>query len=579
MAQTLAPQPFLNVEIMPVAQRPCLLMNATDIPEVKRRFEALPNHPSMDPKHIRVEYPPEAHAPAIPSIGEIPPCPGPFDSSVESLKKYKCPEWFRDAKFGIWAHWGPQAVPGDGDWYARRLYSEGRLFYRDHLAEYGHPSKSGYKDIIPLWKAEKWDPDRLMSRYKAAGARYFMAQAVHHDNFDNWNSKYHQWNSVAMGPKKDIVGIWKETAKKQGLHFGVSEHLGHAYTFLLPSHGADKKGPLTGVPYDGNDPAFSDLYGMPAKPGDDKWYSTDPRWQQEWYARIHDLISQYQPELLYSDGGVPFGEIGRKIMAHLYNTDIRKESGKLNAVYFSKKNYPFAGSGEFFDGTCVMDRERGGSDDISPDSWQCDTSTGDWYYNRRDAKYQRYKTSTKVIQMLADTVSKNGNLLLNVTLSADGSLPPEMETLLLELADWMKINSEAIFSTRPWVIYGEGVSETSNGAFNENTPFSPFDIRFTQKGGDLYAITLGIPVDKVVIHALARNSPLVSAGPSDVLLLGCPGKLHWAWTDEGLVIDLPSDLKAKSALCFKIAGLTTPTDLSKAVLDDLKRLLREEYRF
>lgn len=181
--------------------------------------------------------------------------------------------------------------------------------------------------------------------------------------------------------------------------------------------------------------------------------------------------------------------------------------------------------------------------------------------------------------MLADTVSKNGNLLLNVTLSPDGSLPPEMQTLLSELADWMKVNGEAIFSTRPWVIYGEGVSETSNGAFNENTPYSPFDIRFTQKGGDFYAITLGIPVGKVVIHALAKNSPLVSAGPSHVSLLGNLEKIRWTRTDEGLVINLPSDLKAKSALCFKISGLTTSTNLSKTVMDDVKRALKEEYRF
>ena len=534
---------------------------------------------AADSTNSRLEYPAEAHAPSIPSLSELPPCPGPFDSNVESLKKYKCPEWFRDAKFGIWAHWGPQAIPEDGDWYSRRLYSEGRIFYSHHLAEYGHPSKSGYKDIIPLWKAEKWEADRLMALYKAAGAHYFMAQAVHHDNFDNWNSKYHKWNSVGMGPKKDIVGIWKEAAKKEGLHFGVSEHLGHAYTFLLTSHGADKKGPLKGVPYDGNDPAYSDLYGMPAKPGDDKWYSTDPRWQQEWYARIHDLISKYQPELLYTDGGVPFGEIGRRIMAHLYNTGVSKDGEGNNPVYFSKKNYPFAGSGEFFDGTCVMDRERGGTDEISPEPWQCDTSTGDWYFNRRDAKYNRYKSSTKVIQMLADTVSKNGNLLLNVTLRSDGSLPPNMETLLSELADWMKPNGEAIFFTRPWVIYGEGVSETANGSFNENTPFSPFDLRFTRKGDILYAITLGIPTGKVEIHALAKNSPLVEAGPTDVSLLGYQGKLHWTRSDEGLVIDLPSDLKTKSALCFKISGLKTPTNISKEAMDDLKRTLKEEYRF
>ncbi|HEX5242151.1 MAG TPA: alpha-L-fucosidase, partial [Tepidisphaeraceae bacterium] len=185
---------------------------------------------------------------------------GQFEPTAESLQKYECPQWFRDAKFGIWAHWGPQAVPGMGDWYARKLYQQGGADYKYQVENYGHPSKVGYKDIIPLWKAEKWEPDRLMELYKKAGARYFVAQAVHHDNFDNWDSKYHKWNAVKMGPQKDVVGLWREAALKQGLRFGVSEHLGASYTWFQDSHGADKTGPLAGVPYDGADPKWEDLY-------------------------------------------------------------------------------------------------------------------------------------------------------------------------------------------------------------------------------------------------------------------------------------------------------------------------------
>ena len=261
----------------------------------------------------QVDYPPETKAIPIPAMESMPLVDGPFKGTPDSLKQFQCPQWFLDAKFGIWAHWGPQAVPGDGDWYASEMYRQNTKRYgyaanADHVQRYGHPSKFGYKDILPLWKAEKWEPERLMELYKAAGAHYFVAQAVHHDNFDNWDSKYHKWNSVNIGPHKDMVGVWQAAARKQGLPFGVSEHLGHSFTFMQTAHGADKTGALAGVPYDGANPAYWDLYQLPAKPGDTGWYSNDPRWAQEWYARMYDLVTRYKPDLLYSDGGLPFGE-------------------------------------------------------------------------------------------------------------------------------------------------------------------------------------------------------------------------------------------------------------------------------
>ena len=197
----------------------------------------------------------------VPAKPEI--ATGPFQPTMESLKQYKCPDWFRNAKFGIWAHWGPQAVPMDGDWYARGIYEQGSGHNKYHLEHYGHPSKFGYKDIIPLWKAEKWDPDRLMELYKKAGAKYFVSMGSHHDNFFLWNSKLHKWNAVNMGPKRDVVGDWQKAAKKQGLRFGVSEHLGASFWWFQMSHGADKTGPLAGVPYDGADPKYEDLYHFP----------------------------------------------------------------------------------------------------------------------------------------------------------------------------------------------------------------------------------------------------------------------------------------------------------------------------
>ena len=514
----------------------------------------------------QVEYPPETHAVPIPKAADLPLARGPFKGNTASLMQFQCPDWFRDGKFGIWAHWGPQAVGTAGDWYARHMYEEGEGVYQLHIKEYGHPSKVGYKDMIPLWKAEKWDPDQLMALYKSAGAHYFVAQAVHHDNFDNWDSKYQKWNSVNMGPHKDMVGLWQQAAFRQGLRFGVSEHLGHSFSFLQTAHGTDKKGPLAGVPYDGNDPAYWDLYQFPAAPGDTAWYCNDPRWHEEWYARIYNLVSHYKPDLLYSDGGLPFGQLGMNVVAQLYNLSAQQSAGISQAVYTSKKYYAYT---EFFDGIGVRDMERSGMTEIQPAPWQTDTSTGDWFFNRGD----HYKTAASIIQTLVDIVSKNGNLLLNVVLRPDGSLPDQMKSLLSEMAAWNAINGEAIYGTRPWIIYGEGASTAKGVPWKESSVFQATDIRFTRKSGCLYAIALGVPAGKVIIRALSSDSPLVSGDVSQVTLLGGAETLNWSRTSEGLVIHLPDTLPCKSALSFKIVGLATVDRIAPEVLKAFRERL------
>jgi len=306
-----------------------------------------------------------------------------FLPQLDSLRNYHAPDWFRDAKLGMWACWGPEAVPEMGDWYARNMYIQGHEQYEDHLKRYGHPSKSGYKDLIPLWKGENWDPDRLMSLYKKAGAKYFCAIAQHHDNVDCWNSRYQKWNSVNMGPKRDIIGGWRDAARKQGLRFGVTEHLGASWNWYGVAHLSDSTGPLAGVPYDGANPAYATLYhsgdtGSSSKP----WYRNVPEsFQQEWFRRIKDLVDSYQPDLLYSDGSLPFGQYGRDLLAHYYNSN-------PEAVY----NCKFVDDGgQFIEGMCVQDLERGVQDDIKPAPWQTDTCVGDWYYKRDIA----YKTAAK----------------------------------------------------------------------------------------------------------------------------------------------------------------------------------------
>ena len=477
---------------------------------------------------------------------------GTFAPTVESLRQYQTPEWFRDAKFGIWAHWGPQAVPRQGDWYARQMYLQGHPQYEHHLKTYGHPSKFGYKDIIPLWKAEKWDPDALMALYVKAGAKYFVSMGVHHDNFDLWDSKFHRWNSVAMGPHRDVVGEWKQAAAKAGLRFGVSEHLGPSYAWWSPSHGWDQYGPTPGIRYDGADPAYADLYhpehNEPFKWGR-SWYATNPEWHREWFNRIKDLVDHYQPDLLYTDGGIPFEQVGLNLVAHYYNANEAAHGGKLEAVYTHKD----MGTGIFIREAGAQDVERGVMPGINPLPWQTDTSIGDWFYSDGF----KYKTTDEVVHLLADIVSKNGNMLLNVVLYADGSLPPEPRQFLDEMAAWMAVNGEAIHGTRPWKIFGEGPTVAAAGHFKENTAYTAQDIRFTTKNGSLFAITLGVPVGAVRITALGRAANLVDHPVANVRLLGSSEKLNWAQNADALVIQVPVKFPSAFAVAFQIDFVNT----------------------
>jgi alpha-L-fucosidase len=473
----------------------------------------------------------------------LPIAPGPFQPEFESFTQYQCPEWFRDAKLGMWAHWGPQAVPMMGDWYAKHMYVQGHPQYQHHLETYGHPSKNGYKDIIPLWKAEKWDPDRLIALYKKAGARYFVSMGSHHDNFYLWNSKLHKWNAVNMGPKRDVVGDWQKAAQKNGLYFGVSEHLGASFTWFQDSHKSDKTGPQAGVPYDGADPQYQDLYHFPAEPNDKGWYSTNPRWQQQWFDRIKELVDMYHPDLLYTDGGVPFGnEVGRSLIAHFYNADAQKHGGKPEVVYTCKQQS---------NGMWIDDLERGVMPGIRPTPWQTDTSIGDWYYNRN----WKYRSTSWVIHMLVDIVSKNGNLLINVVQRPDGSLDAEAEQILAQMADWIAINGEGIYATRPWLTHGEGLVRTAGGKFKEDFAYTAKDIRFTTKGDNtLYAFVMGWPEEKqVTIRSLAKL-PGVTGKIATISLLGSPGMLGFTQDAQGLTVQLPAQKPCDYAVALKITG-------------------------
>ena len=452
---------------------------------------------------------------------------GPFKPNKESLHQYKYPEWFRDAKFGFWAHWGPQAVPRHGDWYAREMYVEGSDDYKDHVARYGHPSKFGYKDIIPLWKAQRWDPDKLMVLYKKAGAKYFVSMGTHHDDFFLWNSKIHKWNAVNYGPHKDVVGIWQAAAKKEGLKFGVSEHLGASFTWFQPSHGADTTGPYKGVHYDGTDPMYQDLYHAKADSNDHGWLSINKEWQREWFFSIKELIDNYHPDLLYSDSQFPFGEYGLNLLSHFYNDNIKQNGGNLEAVYTCK---------EPSDGTWVEDLERGVQDSISPFPWQTDTSIGDWFYRTG----QKYKSATEVIQMLCDIVSKNGNLLINIVQTPEGDLEPDVLKIVNEIGMWTSKNGEGIYGSRPWKVYGEKPpveSVVKSDSFNEDKlKYSAQDIRFTAKGDTLFAYCLGTPTSDIKINSLGKDSKISGKKIASVTMLGSNAKINWKQEGSALVI-------------------------------------------
>ena len=491
---------------------------------------------------------------------DLPIAAGPFVGTMNSLTNYSYPKWFRDAKFGIWAHWGPQAVPMEGDWYARKMYQQRDPDYTNHLERWGHPSTNGWKDIIPLWKAENWDPEKLIELYKKAGARYFVSMGSHHDNFFLWNSKLHRWNAVQMGPHRDVVGEWQKAAKKNGLPFGVSEHLGASFNWFQDAHGSDRTGPLAGVSYDGANSNYWDLYHPPST--DRGWYTRNPQWQQEWFNEIEELVDNYKPDLLYTDGGVPFGnEVGLSQIANFYNMKQHGTSALLTprlAGFYNTSAGPGHGSTEAIytckqssGGRWVQDYERGVGGGISPYPWQTDTSIGDWFYN----KHWKYQPLNWTVHMLVDIVSKNGNLLLNVVMKPDGTLDPEVETMLHQLADWTAVNGEAIYGTRPWLVYGEGTVQARGGAMKENMTYTAKDIRFTTKGKTLYAIALGWPDGgKMAIKSLAKTVDPKQNKISKVELLGYKGNLKFSQTADRLVIELPVEKLSDLTCSLRITG-------------------------
>jgi alpha-L-fucosidase len=506
-----------------------------------------------------------------------------WDSLVEG---YRTPDWFRDAKFGIWAHWGAQCQPEMGDWYARRIYIQGNWQYDHHVKTYGHPTKFGFMEIQNLWKAENWNPDALLDLYVKAGAKYFVGMANHHDNLDAYNSKYHAWNSLRVGPKKDIIAGWAKAARARGLRFGVSNHSAHAWHWFQSAYGYDPEGPYAGQRYD--------AYRLTKADGRGKWWDgLDPQelytgrnivmpdgfktirsvdvWQQshtahwdekpplhnpaftrQWFLRCRDLIDSYKPDLVYMDNhALPLGQAGLDITAHYYNASMAWNGGKLEAV-LNAKLLP----DEFRPGV-VEDVERGFRENIEPLPWQTCTCLGDWHYARSLFDNHQYKPASTIIHRLCDIVSKNGNLLLSVPLRGDGTLDADEQKILEEIAAWMSRNGEAIHGTRPWRSFGEGPTRVGSGMFSEGAskPLTSEDIRFTSKGGALYAIAMGWPRNGVLrIHTLAQGSALAPGAIENVQAVGAADSLAFTRNHRWLEVKLPEGLAGSPAVALKIRG-------------------------
>ena len=512
----------------------------------------------------------------VPSTRRI--APGPVEPTWESLSAhYRCPEWFRDAKFGIWAHWTAQCVPEDGDWYARNMYIQGLPQYEYQVAHYGHPSVFGFMQFDHLWTADRWDPEQLMALFVAAGAKYFVALANHEDNFDCYDSKYQAWNSVNVGPHRDIVGTWARVAWEHGLRFGVSNHSAHAWHWFQTAYGYDAEGPLAGVRYDayrltkadgkgqwwdGLDPQA--LYGGPQQvipagftsaKAARAWHEAHdlvwteqpppggPHFVNEWYYRLQDLVDKYHPDLVYlDDTELPLGQCGLDAAANYYNTNLARHDGHLEAVLTAKNLRPAHAT------AVTQDWERSVPEGIQPKPFETGTSLGDWQYRRDDT----YKTLGQVVRILVDVVSKNGTLLLNIPQRPDGTINHQEEDFLRGMAAWMKVNGGGIFATRPWKTFGEGPTRVPRGrAGDKPLPYTQDDFRFTTKDGRLYAFVMAPPTRPMAIHSLGLNAGLAPR-IARVELAGSDTPVRWRQEGAALVIDPPDRLPTADVISYEI---------------------------
>lgn len=446
---------------------------------------------------------------------------GPFRASWESLSGYQVPDWYRDAKFGIFVHWGPYCVPEFGsEWYSRHMYLRGSREYEHHRKVYGPHDQFGYKDLIPLLTGENFDPDGWASLFREAGAQYVVPVAEHHDGFAMYDTALNPWNAVAMGPRRDVIGELAAAVRKQAMVFGLSTHRAEHWWFMNGGMGFDSDVRAGG---------HADFYG-PAQPEE---LPPTPQYLEDWLARTAEVIERYQPQVLYFDWWIQqpaFKPYLPRLAAYYYNKAASWQRGPVLAY----KHDAFA------PGTAVYDVERGASATLRPDPWQADTAVSrtSWGY----VEGHDYKSATDLIAFLVDVVSKNGCLLLNVGPKADGTIPEPEAELLRAIGAWLSVNGQAIYGSRPWVVYGEGPSRVKEGQFTENDQpeYSPADLRFTTRDKHLYITALGGAHDgRIRVRSLGRDLTLYNQEVASVHLLGHPEPLEFERGAQELTVRLP----------------------------------------
>jgi alpha-L-fucosidase len=481
-----------------------------------------------------------------PDIWNLPPLPvtaGPYPADWKGLSRlYTVPDWWREAKFGAWAHWDPQSMPEQGDWYARGMYIQGNMQYEYNLKNFGHPSEYGYKDICHNWVTDRWNPEELMDLFIEMGARYFIAMGVHHDNFDCWNSAYQPWNSVNVGPGQDIVGTWEKVARKRGMRFGIGFHNSPPRTwgqFMTVRYTSDKTGPMKGVPYDalqtiwdgkgkwweGLDPV--DLYG----PAHDKKDPLKSPFANQFMWRVDDAITKYHPDVIYFDeaAGDTLLDLGVKmglgflappLVANFYNKSLMWNLGKMDVVINLKcvggRYNSFKKTPELIpivERALVKSTEADIEPEIMAYPFQTETTIADWHYRTG----QKYMDAKKVVELLMKNVSRNGTMLLNITQHGRGDLDPEVTQLCKDIGAWLKVNGEAVYGSRPFEVYGEN------------------SVCYTRNNGNVYATLLDWNDGPVVLKAL-QSGGSTTGKVTGVELLGSDISLRFIQDDQGLTV-------------------------------------------
>ncbi len=507
-----------------------------------------------------------AVAPAVEEIDQVV-AAGPFKADWKSLEGYEIPQWYKDAKFGIFIHWGAYSVPAFGsEWYPRQMYIDrarrGDNFFQHHKEKWGSQKEFGYKDFIPQFKAENFDATRWAKLFKDTGARYVIPVAEHHDGFPMYESDFTRWDSTEMGPKRDIVKELANAVRAEGMKFGVSSHRAFNWMFYVRSED-----------FDNVDPQYADLYGraMPFLYGDEAWnYQNnfppqDDQFKDDWLARSCELVDKYQPDVFWFDFGIApnrkatydqnhFAEHLKRFSAYYYNQSEKWDKG-IGIINYKWSAYP--------EGAAVLDKERSKMAEIRKPFWQTDTavSASSWGYTQN----QKYKTADRLVDDLVDIVSKNGCLLLNVGPRPDGTIPEEDKAILKGIGSWLKINGEAIYDTTYWKTFGEGPTGVSTGHVAEKNDkrFTSEDLRFTVKDESLYVTGLKWPESgSVTVKSLATGSAHYPEQIASVVMLGSKEKLKWSRGNDGLTVELPKAHPSEYAYVLKVSAGELPPNVA-----------------